>query len=99
MMAGGWRVPREGTAAQAEKARCAAADTPAKPENQLMSDAPKNFPYDTRLDERLKPLEVVVVPALVAVCPYPGYNQTLCRVMVSGGRLDVLRGEYNWQKH
>ena len=44
-----------------------------------MSDAP-NYPYATHLNVLYPPLEVVDVPALVAACTDPWYNQTLCRV-------------------
>lgn len=64
-----------------------------------MADAQKEFPYDTRLDVRYDPLEVVDVPALVAACTHPWYNQTLCRVNESVVRLGVMRGEYHWHKH
>jgi hypothetical protein len=64
-----------------------------------MADAPKEYPYDTRLDVRCGPLEVVDVPALVAACTHPWFNQTLCRVNESVVRLGVVRGEYHWHKH
>jgi mannose-6-phosphate isomerase-like protein (cupin superfamily) len=63
-----------------------------------MADAP-GYPYDTRLDVRYGPLEVVDVPALVAACTHPWYNQTLCQVNDSVVRLGVVRGEYHWHKH
>ncbi|MBO0697976.1 MAG: cupin domain-containing protein [Zavarzinella sp.] len=62
-----------------------------------MSDQP--HPYDTHLDIRYAPLEVVDVPALVAAATHPWYNQTLCRVNDSVVRLGVVRGEYHWHKH
>jgi mannose-6-phosphate isomerase-like protein (cupin superfamily) len=58
-----------------------------------------DYPYDTRLNVRYPPLEVVDVPALVAACTHPWYNQTLCRVNDSVVRLGVVRGEYHWHKH
>src|SRR5262245_41456522 len=63
-----------------------------------MPDAPA-YPYDTRLDIRYPPLEVVDVPALVAAATHPWYNQTLCKVNDSVVRLGVIRGEYHWHKH
>ena len=39
-----------------------------------------NYFYATHLDIKSQPLEVVDVPALVAACTDPWYNQTLCRV-------------------
>ena len=58
-----------------------------------------SYPYDTHLDVKFAPLEVVDVPALVAACTHPWYNQTLCRVNDSVVRLGVVRGEYHWHKH
>jgi len=63
-----------------------------------MADA-KAYPYDTHLDVRYPPLEVIDVPALAAVCTHPWYNQTLCQVNDSVVRLGVVRGEYHWHKH
>jgi len=63
-----------------------------------MSDA-QQFPYDTHLDIRFAPLEVVDVPALVRANKHPWYNQTLCKVNDSVMRLGVLQGEYHWHKH
>ena len=62
-----------------------------------MSNAP--FPYDTRLDIKFAPLEVVDVPQLIAQNKHPWYNQTLCKVNESVMRLGVLQGEYHWHKH
>ena len=61
--------------------------------------AETDYPYDTRLDVRYGPLEVVDVPALVAACTHPWFNQTLCRVNDSVVRLGVIQGEYHWHKH
>src|SRR5262245_8404750 len=58
-----------------------------------------NYPYATYLNEHYAPLEVVDVPALVAACDHPWYNQTLCRVNDSVVRLGVIQGEYHWNKH
>lgn len=63
-----------------------------------MADA-KTYPYDTHLDVRYPPLEVIDVPALAAACTHPWYNQTLCQVNDSVVRLGVVRGEYHWHKH
>ena len=62
-----------------------------------MPDQP--YPYDTHLDIRYRPLEVVDVPALVAACTHPWYNQTLCRVNDSVVRLGAVQGDYHWHKH
>jgi mannose-6-phosphate isomerase-like protein (cupin superfamily) len=56
-------------------------------------------PYETHLDIRFAPLEVVDVPALVAACTHPWWNQTLCKVNESVVRLGVVKGEYHWHKH
>jgi mannose-6-phosphate isomerase-like protein (cupin superfamily) len=63
-----------------------------------MADTPR-YPYATHLDIKYGPLELVDVPALVAACKHPWYNQTLCRVNDSVVRLGVVQGEYHWHKH
>jgi mannose-6-phosphate isomerase-like protein (cupin superfamily) len=56
--------------------------------------------YDTRLDIRYAPLEVVDVPRLVDAVTHPWYNQTLCKVNDSVVRLGVFeKGDYHWHKH
>jgi mannose-6-phosphate isomerase-like protein (cupin superfamily) len=57
------------------------------------------YPYDTHLDIRYQPLEVVDVQALVDATTHPWYNQTLCKVNDSVVRLGVIQGEYHWHKH
>ena len=57
------------------------------------------YPYDTHLDIRYEPLEVVDVQALVDATTHPWYNQTLCKVNDSVVRLGVIQGEYHWHKH
>jgi mannose-6-phosphate isomerase-like protein (cupin superfamily) len=64
-----------------------------------MSESRQQYPYDTHLDIKFAPLSVVDVPALVAQCKHPWYNQTLCKVNDSVIRLGVLHGEYHWHKH
>jgi mannose-6-phosphate isomerase-like protein (cupin superfamily) len=64
-----------------------------------MAEKPPDYPYDTRLNVLYPPMEVVDVPALVAACTHPWYNQTLCRVNESVVRLGVVEGEYHWHKH
>src|SRR5271169_3884193 len=64
-----------------------------------MADTQPNYPYATHLNVFYPPLELVDVPALVAACTHPWYNQTLCRVNDSVVRLGVLQGEYHWHKH
>ncbi len=63
-----------------------------------MADTPA-YPYSTHLDVKYGPLELVDVPALVAACQHPWYNQTLCRVNDSVVRLGIVQGEYHWHKH
>jgi mannose-6-phosphate isomerase-like protein (cupin superfamily) len=60
---------------------------------------PASYPYDTHLDIRYAPLEVVDVPTLVAASKHPWYNQTLCKVNDSVVRLGVIQGEYHWHAH
>jgi mannose-6-phosphate isomerase-like protein (cupin superfamily) len=55
--------------------------------------------FDTHLDIRFGPLEVIDVPALVDATAHPWYNQTLCRVNDCVMRLGVIKGEYIWHKH
>jgi mannose-6-phosphate isomerase-like protein (cupin superfamily) len=57
------------------------------------------YPYDTHLDIKYGPLELVDVPALIAACTHKWHNQTLCRVNDSVVRLGVIQGEYHWHKH
>ena len=59
----------------------------------------QSFPYATHLDIKYPPLEVVVVPAVVADVRDQWYNQTLCKVNDSVVRLGVMQGEYHWHKH
>lgn len=63
-----------------------------------MENKPK-YPYETHLDVKFGPLEIVDAPALIAACTHPWYNQTLCKVNDSVVRLGVLQGEYHWHKH
>src|SRR5436305_1605637 len=60
---------------------------------------PESYPYATHLNVQYAPLEVVDVPALVAACTHPWYNQTLTRVNDAVVRLGVVQGEYHWHKH
>jgi len=63
-----------------------------------MSDT-QTYPYDTHLDLRFRPLEVIDEKALSEAVSHPWYNQTLCQVNGSVVRLGVIRGEYHWHKH
>src|SRR5512136_1883016 len=60
---------------------------------------PSSFPYETHLDIKYGPLEIVDVPALADARRDGWYNQTLCRVNGSVVRLGVIQGEYHWHKH
>ena len=64
-----------------------------------MAELAKEYPYDTHLDVKYPPLEVVDVPALIAAVKHPWYNQTLTKVNDSVVRLGVMQGEYHWHKH
>jgi mannose-6-phosphate isomerase-like protein (cupin superfamily) len=55
--------------------------------------------YLTRLDILYPQMEVIDVPALVAGCEHPWFNQTLCQVNDSVVRLGVVQGEYHWHRH
>jgi mannose-6-phosphate isomerase-like protein (cupin superfamily) len=55
--------------------------------------------YDTRLDVRFGPLQVIDVHALAATVEHPWFNQTLCQVNDAVVRLGVLQGEYHWHHH
>jgi len=68
-------------------------------DSSVAADPRAAFPYDTRLDIKYAPGEVVDVPALVATVTHPWFNQTLCKVNDSVVRLGVVQGEYHWHKH
>jgi len=57
------------------------------------------YPYETRLDIKYRPLELVDLPAVIGAVKHPWFNQTLCRVNDSVVRLGVMQGEYHWHKH
>jgi mannose-6-phosphate isomerase-like protein (cupin superfamily) len=64
-----------------------------------MTDNETTYPYDTHLDIRFGPMEIVDVPVLIAANTHPWYSQTLCQVNGSVVRLGVIQGEYHWHKH
>ncbi len=64
-----------------------------------MTERGTEYPYETHLDVRYAPLEVIDTPALIAAVTHPWYNQTLCRVNESVVRLAVVQGEYHWHQH
>jgi mannose-6-phosphate isomerase-like protein (cupin superfamily) len=63
-----------------------------------MSD-PIPYPYDTRLDVKYAPLELIDVPAMVEACTHTWFNQTLTRVNDSVVRVGIIQGEYHWHHH
>ncbi|HEX6429878.1 MAG TPA: cupin domain-containing protein [Niastella sp.] len=58
-----------------------------------------NFPYDTRLDIKYAPLELIDVPAIVKANTHKWFNQTLTQVNNSVVRVAIVEGEYHWHKH
>ena len=64
-----------------------------------MSSDTKAFPYETHLDIKFKPLDLIDVTKEVAAVTHPWFNQTLCKVNDSVVRLGVLQGEFHWHKH
>ena len=63
-----------------------------------MDDSP-TYPYETRLEARYGPLELIDVKALADNCAYKWYNETLCAVNDSVVRAGVIEGEYHWHQH
>lgn len=63
--------------------------------NQPQAD----YPYETHLDIKFQPLELVDLKTLVDAVQHPWYNQTLTKVNDSVVRLGVMQGEYHWHKH
>ena len=55
--------------------------------------------YETHLDVKFGPSELVDVPAVVAAVRHPWFNQTLCKVNDAVVRLGVVKGEYHWHHH
>jgi mannose-6-phosphate isomerase-like protein (cupin superfamily) len=55
--------------------------------------------YTIKLDSKFGFLEPIDVPALIAACEEPWYNQTLCQVNDCVVRLGVIQGEFHWHKH
>jgi mannose-6-phosphate isomerase-like protein (cupin superfamily) len=63
-----------------------------------MSD-PAAFPYETHLDIKFKPLQIIDTGAIAASAKHKWFNQTLCRVNESVVRIGVVQGEYHWHEH
>lgn len=61
--------------------------------------SPDQYPYDTRLNVLYNHLELIDEKALSDAAPHRWYNQTLCQVNASVGRVGVIQGEYHWHKH
>jgi len=55
--------------------------------------------YSIHTDVAFEPLEKIDVPALVAACKEPWFNQTLTRVNDCVVRLGILKGEFHWHVH
>jgi mannose-6-phosphate isomerase-like protein (cupin superfamily) len=55
--------------------------------------------FDTHLDVKFGPLELIDLGALADAVTHPWHNQTLCRVNDCVVRVGVLQGEYIWHKH
>ena len=55
--------------------------------------------YKFNNDVRFGPLEMIDIPAMVAACDDPWFNQTLCRVNDCVVRLGIIRGDFHWHKH
>jgi mannose-6-phosphate isomerase-like protein (cupin superfamily) len=62
-------------------------------------EAPKPYPYETHLDVKFKPLEVIDIQGVIDAVAHPWFNQTLCKVNDSVVRLGVVKGQYHWHKH
>jgi Ala-tRNA(Pro) deacylase len=82
-------VPEDGDAAR---------NSPMQPsDREVAVDTESRF--DTHLDVRFAPLELIDVQALVDANTHPWYNQTLCRINDCVMRLGVVQGEYIWHQH
>jgi mannose-6-phosphate isomerase-like protein (cupin superfamily) len=60
---------------------------------------PQDYPYETRLEVRFGPLELIDEKAIADSCAYKWYNETLCAVNDSVVRIGVIEGEYHWHQH
>ena len=63
-----------------------------------MSDKPE-YPYDTRLNVRYGPLELIDLDAVASESDHPWFSQPLSKVNGSVVRMAVIQGEYHWHKH
>jgi mannose-6-phosphate isomerase-like protein (cupin superfamily) len=58
-----------------------------------------DFPYETRLDVKYAPLEVVDLDEIAGEVKHPWFNETLCNVNDAAIRVGIIQGEYHWHKH
>ena len=63
-----------------------------------MSDY-NNNKYSIDLEVKFKPLEIIDISEVVAVCSKKWQNLSLCNVNDSVVRLAVIEGEFHWHKH
>jgi mannose-6-phosphate isomerase-like protein (cupin superfamily) len=61
--------------------------------------ATTSYPYETRLNIRYQPLELIDTNVVADAVTHPWYNETLCKVNESVVRMGVVKGEYHWHKH
>ena len=59
----------------------------------------QRFPYQTNLDVKFGPCEIIDLRSEVAQVEHSWFNQTLCRVNDSIVRYAVVVGEYHWHQH
>jgi mannose-6-phosphate isomerase-like protein (cupin superfamily) len=64
-----------------------------------MPENPTHTRYDTRLDAKFGPLELIDEKAFTDAVTHPWFNQTLCAVNESVVRVAAVKGEYHWHKH
>jgi mannose-6-phosphate isomerase-like protein (cupin superfamily) len=55
--------------------------------------------YETRLDIKYGPLELIDEKAFTDAVTHPWFNQSLCLVNESVVRVAAVQGEYHWHKH
>ncbi len=55
--------------------------------------------YNIHTDVRFEPLSLIDIPALVASCEDPWFNQTLTQVNDCVVRIGIIRGEFHWHHH
>jgi mannose-6-phosphate isomerase-like protein (cupin superfamily) len=55
--------------------------------------------YQIRLDDKFGSLKLIDIPAEVAACSAPWFNQTLTTVNDAVVRLGIVEGEFHWHHH